>query len=187
MSLEHLKTKVQDSGINIRPPLSIEEVREFEAQAGISLPVDYVEFITTIANGGFSPCRLSPLADWHYRYDIKRPQPEICLTQPCIITPDAVQHGDKWIDVQNVDRYEERWDNHEWDPLVGTICVAELGCGWVYSLIINGPFVGRIFAYGGGAFLPPQFVEERTFTDWIESSVDKIVDGKHLSFLDGKV
>ena len=39
----------------LNSPIALSEVRKLEAQHSIELPEDYVEFVTTFANGGFGP------------------------------------------------------------------------------------------------------------------------------------
>lgn len=44
--------KVQKYGFQWNPPISMEEVRAFEEKHNVTLPVEYVQFITEVADGG---------------------------------------------------------------------------------------------------------------------------------------
>lgn len=44
--------KVQKYGYQWNPPISMEEVRAFEEKHNVTLPVEYVQFITEVADGG---------------------------------------------------------------------------------------------------------------------------------------
>lgn len=52
---EHCRNLGRSVDSTFAPPLSIEVVRKFESQISIELPDDYVEFVTTFANGGLGP------------------------------------------------------------------------------------------------------------------------------------
>jgi hypothetical protein len=59
--------------------------------------------------------------------------------------------------------------------MAGTIAVAEIGCGLFYSLVVNGPFTGRVFSYGDHIANPPRFVAQNTFIEWIAACVDSVL------------
>ncbi|HNO77709.1 MAG TPA: SMI1/KNR4 family protein [Phycisphaerae bacterium] len=183
-NMETLSSKLQAANVRLAPPIALEEVRAFESNADIKLPQDYVTFITTIGNGGVGPyCRLMPLARWSWCHWIDDPQNNHSLTSPCIVTPDATALGENWLSEVGVPQWEERFDAGEWDPMFGTIAVAEIGCGLYYSLIINGPHTGRVFRYGDRVENPPKFVEQMTFAQWLEHEVDTMVEGETHEFL----
>ena len=46
-----LASKIKELGIKVRPTVSLEQIRELEAQAGTKLPEDYVLFITQVGDG----------------------------------------------------------------------------------------------------------------------------------------
>lgn len=167
--IEQLKVRVEQSDIRMRPPTTIAKVRDFESQAGIVLPRDYVDFILRIGNGAFVPNQLVPLERWFECYWIDAPKLDVALSQGCIVTPDAEQHGEQWIDAQNVARWEERFDDNEWDPMFGSIAISPIGCGLYYSMVVDGPYKGRVFTYGDRMENPPRFVTQESFLDWVQS------------------
>jgi SMI1/KNR4 family protein SUKH-1 len=168
------------------PPIDLATVERFESSAGIRVPDDYRDFLLTVANGGQAPCRLVPLDEWSNSYWIDQPQPWM-LAEPCIVTPNAIHHGDKWIDRASVPDWKARWDRGEWSPMFGTIAIAEIGCGLFFSLVATGPFRGRVFSWGDHASNPPRFADHHSFMAWFESCVDAILAGKHVHFLDGRL
>jgi hypothetical protein len=182
-TLAHLAWQAR---LKLRPVVSIEVVRRFETEAAISLPEDYVAYLTTIGDGGLPPCRLTPLHDWNAGYwsasDLARD-----LKTPCLITPELQKHGAEWIETLGVIDALKRWDNDDWDPLRGTLAVAEIGCGLFFHMIVNGPCFGRIFVWGDRAKAPPVFVEQQSFSSWLESHLSDKVAGTPVHFLDGRL
>lgn len=174
------------AGIRLRQPISRARVAAFESQAGITLPEDYVAFITEAGNGGLGPCRLMPLDEWDAAYWIDSPRPQM-LAAPCIITPDALGHEDAWLDRSGVQDWETRFNAGEWDPMTGTLAVAEIGCGLFYSLVVNGPHRGRVFTWGDFLRSPPMFVPEPSFGGWIAARIQASARGEPVHFLDGRL
>jgi hypothetical protein len=172
--------------LQLRPVVSLEVVRRFEDEATLSLPEDYVAYLTTIGDGGLPPCRLTPLHDWNSGYwsasDLTRD-----LKTPCLITPELQTHGDEWIQSLGVVDALERWDNDDWDPMRGSLAVAEIGCGLFFHMVVNGPYIGRIFVWGDRAKAPPVFVEQSSFSNWLETHLTDMIAGKPVHFLDGRL
>ncbi len=109
------------------------------------------------------------------------------VSEPCLVTPDAQDHGEQWLEKMNVDNWERRWDDNEWSPMFGTVAVAEIGCGLFFSIIMNGQHRGRIFSWGDHALVPPHFYEERNFGEWIETHLESMLAGRPVHFLDGRI
>lgn len=178
--------KIMRARLRVRQPTSDAEVLAFETDSGVSIPSDYREFLIHVANGGREPCRLVPLRDWCRSYWIDNPSPQMAA-EACIVTPEAAQHGEDWLDYVNVPDWESRWNKNQWDPMFGTIAVAEIGCGLFYSMIMTGRFRGRIFYWGDHVKNPPVFYPEPTFADWLENCLDATLAGQPVHFLDGRI
>lgn len=178
--------KLHRARLRLRPPAAEAEVAAFEAAAGVGLPADYREFLLSIANGGDEPCRLLPLARWWSSHWNDHPQPAM-VGQPCVITPEAEALGEAWLDHVGVPDWSARWDRNEWDPLFGSIAVAEIGCGLHHSLIVTGPYRGRLFCWGDHAARPPHLWPEANFADWFEACLDDLLAGRAVHFLDGRL
>lgn len=179
-----LAAKVRRSGLNVRRRASEQEVTAFEQECGVTIPSDYRNFLIRVANGGSSPCRLVPLSDWDAGYWCENPQPRM-VAEPCIITPDAHALDKRWLD--HVPDWEARWERDEWNPTLGTMAIAEMGCGLYYSMIMTGPFRGRIFSYGDRLLNPPYVYPEQSFSEWFENALDACLAGKPVHFLNGRV
>jgi hypothetical protein len=104
-----------------------------------------------------------------------------------MVTPQAEEQGQHWLDRLGVLDWEARWDKNEWCPMFGTIAIAEIGCGLFFSLVINGPFRGRVFSWGDYARIPPHFYPYESFAEWFESCLDRILSGQPVHFLDGRI
>ena len=53
--LEEIIVLFKKRHIELNPPATMEAVRKIEAQYRITLPQEYVSFITTVGNGGILP------------------------------------------------------------------------------------------------------------------------------------
>ena len=183
--MKKLLDKIRRARLPVKAPIELDELERFEVQAGLALPSDYRDFLLTCCNGGIEPCRLVPLNRWADCYwtnvDAKR------ANSQCLLTPEAANHGEKWLEHLGIPDWESKWDSGAWDPMYGTIAVAEIGCGLFYSLIVNGDYRGRIFSWGDHALNPPYFVEYEDFATWIESCLDASIAGQPVHFLDGRI
>jgi hypothetical protein len=184
--MKSLSEAFRSAGIKTRPPIPRAEVAAFEAGSRITFPPDYIAFITEVANGGSRPCGLVPLKDWSACYWIDNVTPA-SLAEPCIVSPEALHHGPAWLDHVGVDDWETKFNANQWDPMSGTIAIAEIGCGLFYSLVLNGPVKGRVFSYGDHIANPPRFVVEETFVEWMAACVDASLHGQAIHFLDGRI
>jgi hypothetical protein len=181
-----LREKAVSARIALKRPVSLDAIEAFENESGIRLPDDYVFFITMVGNGGIEPCRLVPIEDWDAGY-WSQAKLERDLIAPCLITPELKALGNTWLGALGVEQADKKWDRDEWDPLRGSMAIAEIGCGLFFHLIVNGPHFGRVFVWGESAFAPPLFQPQRTFSDWIGHHLDAKIAGRPVHFLDGRI
>lgn len=181
-----IKEKAERARLELLPPASEEEVRAFEATAGVELPADFRAFVAQVANGGTSSCRLLPLERWDASYWIDNANLATDLRRACLITPECGDQGSNWLETLGVTDGERKLDDGLWSPMFGTIAVAEIGCGLYFSMIVNGPYRGRVFTWGDAQFVPPEFVPFQNFGDWIEHWLDQVLAGKAVHFLNPK-
>lgn len=182
--MEQIAEKIRQAGLSVNPPIELHEVEAFEREAGVLIPKDYRDFLLTSCNGGIEPCRLVPLQRWDYSYwTVVEPEK---ANYPCLITPEAEKHGEDWLDELGVEDWSPKWDESSWDPMYGTIAIAEIGCGLYFSMIMNGEYRGRIFTWGDHAHNPPYFVDEPDFVTWINYWLDACIAGKPVHFLNGR-
>ena len=185
-TVDRLAEKIRRARLRVKPPIAESEVARFESEAGVLIPADYRDFLIKVANGGAEPCRLVPLSGWCWNYWIDDPKPHM-VAEPCIVTPDAYNQGNKWLEMRGVPDLVSRWDRNEWDPMFGTIAVAEIGCGLFYSMIMTGPLRGRIFSWGDHSLIPPYIYPETSFAEWFENCLDSTLAGEPVHFLDGRL
>jgi hypothetical protein len=182
-ALHRIADKILRTQLRVNPPISGSEVAKFESDFGVSIPEDYREFLINVANGGSEPCRLLPLSEWDASYDIEGPDPCV-VSERCIVTPNC---RDRWLEMSGGPDREIHRDNSGWDPMFGTIAIAEIGCGLFYSMIMTGLYQGRIFAWGPNARHPPHVCPEPSFSGWFENCLDAILAGRPVHFLDGRI
>lgn len=153
----------------LRAPLSVAAVVEFEARHEVELPDEYRMFLLEISDGGAGPgTGLRRLADsCGDRSDVScRPGH---LSRPSPYVPGG--------------RYADDWEELYEDPLgagrvflPGTITVAGHGCSLVTQLIVTGPARGRLMNLDVDG-LGPYVVEDADFLSWYERWLDEVVAG----------
>jgi hypothetical protein len=182
-----LAAKAWQVQLKLNALASRQAVEDFEARAGVRLPDDYRNFLLFVADGGLPPCRLTPLSRWSECYAVDdEPQP-LAAAAPCLLTPELEQHGANWLDALGVPGIQSRWDANQWCPTFGTVAIAEIGCGAFYSMVMTGEHRGRIFSWGDHFESPPHFVSQKTFSDWLEFHLDRMLQGEPVHFLDGRL
>src|SRR6218665_1218555 len=178
-----IQQKALKVSLKMRPPATPDDIEAFERSAGVALPSDYRAFLLTVGNGGMEPCRLCPLEDWAVSYYADIAENPKWMSEPCLVTPDSQAHGELWLEKMDVLDGED----DEWNPLFGSMAIGEIGCGLFFSLVLTGPFRGRVFSWGDHPLDPPRFCPEPDFGSWMESYLDDMLRGRPVHFLDGRI
>lgn len=151
------------------------EVREFEEKNKITLPDDFVKFLTEVGNGGAG-------VDYGV-YTLERIQQEV--DTPWL-------NSDKTIfDYEN---YAEKWaelcteldatDNDETYSRInrllinGILIIGTAGCTYDYAIMCKGKNYGKVVGIDWNMFedSPPQIIAD-SFSEWIENHFTKIING----------
>ena len=121
-----------------RPPVARERLAAIEAEAGVTLPVDYAAYVTGVGDGGAGP--------YHGLVPVDHPSQIERMRGPCPLatraTPGVV------------------------DPWRGVIALADLGCDQAALLVVDGPARGSVWVDLrplGGAVVPVA----ASFTDFL--------------------
>ncbi|NNG01396.1 MAG: SMI1/KNR4 family protein [Desulfobacteraceae bacterium] len=185
-TITEIAQKFEKANIQVRKGASPSGVEAFENKAGVELPEDYRSFIINVGNGGRPPCRLLSLDNWDYSYWIKNPE-ESFAGEPCLLSPKCREHGENWLEHLGIAEAGDLWDQNKWDPMFGTIAIAEIGCGLSFSMVITGEYRSRIFSWGDHAEIPPVFYPELSFSEWMGNLLNKKLNGRPVHFLDGRL
>jgi len=155
--LEKITAIFKERHIKLNPPITLEKVQQIEAQYHITLPQEYVSFITTIGNGGVLPdsSGLAQLS-WHL-YPIEQCSFEYVATPFPYTEAWDWGHGDTY---NSVAPSEGKVAATRYGHFAFTAPVE--GEGYTWHLIMNGPCSGEVWG----------------FTDW------KMCRGKSVDFLD---
>ncbi|MDO4259385.1 MAG: SMI1/KNR4 family protein [Actinomycetaceae bacterium] len=172
-------------------PISLSEVRTFEAEYEVTLPDEYVLFLTEVGNGG----KFIKPGHWAnglgagpgygiYPFALEQQREETedfkDLQQMATV---GVLSDEEWRSTfAPLDEMDYSADPDTWDALwekihYGTLPIAYGGCTDFYGLIINGPSCGVIVdSNGEHTFLdgPPSVVGS-DFLSWYESWLDDIL------------
>lgn len=202
--LERIETKIEqlkklDKGFKLfgslthryklNPTISIEKVRQFETTHNLTLPLEYVNFITQIGNGGVGPFYgLEPFENCLFTdLDYKRQDDLLNPSEP-------FRHNEIWNlqfkptvdETENEEQYEKEllsFDELYFDKtqLNGVIAICNFGCAISLNLVVNGKEFGNIRtddrASDNGIYPSRELGNEDkiTFLNWYELWLDNSI------------
>lgn len=155
----------------LNPVISLGKVRQFEKEFHITLPEEYVFFLTTVGNGGAGPYyglySLEKLACYNYDKDHKYP-----------VFIDNTLTLEKWQNTINAmdDCTDEEFDQIESQILSGALKIGTQGCTYGNLLMCQGSETGKIVYDDEDWFFDnPPFLTGMTFLDWYERFFEEII------------
>lgn len=149
-------------------PVTEEEVLAFERKHSIRLPECFRSFVMVVGNGGISSGNsgagpgygIFPLGYEYTEYKF--------LANKCLLDPDMTT--DQW-------KALHRTYGHS--AFSGVLPVGTEGCTYVYAIVLNGPFKGRVVNLDYNYIVPPIFTPNTTnFLDYYEGWLDGIINGR---------
>lgn len=163
--LEKVIKSLKKHHIELNPPVSVETVSQIEKQYNITLPKEYVLFITTVGNGGLLPDSSGLKQLSQYLHPIER----------CDFEKAAVPFP-----------YTEAWDwahDDTYDSITdpeGKIAATQYGHfaftepddgeGYTWHLIVNGPCSGEVWEFVDWKMCRGKSVD---FLDWVLDCVER--------------
>ncbi|WP_152396601.1 SMI1/KNR4 family protein [Paenibacillus guangzhouensis] len=155
----------------LNEPLSLAEVEQFEREHGITLPEDYVDFMTEIGNGGAGPYYgIHPLgAKQAIELDL--------IGQPSPLKPRNEWSGTGWSEDKLVD---DAMDDEE-EEYPGLLNIGEQGCSYETMLVITGEYRGKVI-YINLDSQKTFFTYEANFLDWYERWLNETIAGYENSW-----
>ena len=170
----------------IGPPLDHATIRQFELKYGISLPSDYVAFLTKVGNG--APSGSAPAAGPFYGInafggDFGPIGGAASLSVEPVIHP--MLSDDEWQQLSrrvygDGDDVSEAEYNSEFEHLyAGLLTIGHQGCQSYHALVVTGPDKGRVVNVDTDGN-KPRFAFENSFLDWYERWLDEIASGALL-------
>ena len=165
----------------LNPPLSMDAIRQFEAQYHVILPLEYVSFLTELGNGGAGPFYgLEPFERAIF-VDLDYPNPTNLLA-PNLPFP----HHQAWNEVfvptcdeeEDEAEFERQYFEFHRHQMDGVLAISNFGCGVSINLVVNGTEYGYIWTddrgNDGGIYPSHELenLEKVTFLDWYELWLD---------------
>lgn len=158
------KEKMEQRGFRWNPPISLDEVRTFEQKHGVTLPKEYVQFITEIADGGRDEAlHLHSLNDFDHMEGLSDPFPfqsqEDCDRIPFKQYSSPIERG-LWEDwslyfpsIKLPEQEDRIWYKKEYSVLRGALPITTKKnnppprrAEYIqYILILNGDFRGKVW------------------------------------------
>lgn len=170
----------------INPTISLDKIKQFETAHKVTLPKDYVEFLTKIGDGGVGPFYgLEPFADVLFAdLDYKRLDSLLNPSQPFKHTePWNLEFQSSVYSHENEEQYErerlkfeERYFDKE--QMNGVLAICNYGCAVSLNLVVNGQEYGNIWTDDRGSdngIYPSTELGNKDkigFLDWYEMWLD---------------
>lgn len=182
----------------LNPPISIETIRKFERNYEITLPAEYIAFMTTIGNGGAGPFYgLEPFENCLFAdLDYKTPDSLLDPGKPFLHTepwnmefmPTVDEETNETEYWREFSVFEEKYFAKE--QMNGVIAICNCGCAINLNLVVNGKESGNIWTDDRGSdkgIFPSSELgntDKITFLNWYElwldSSLNEMKEKKSL-------
>ncbi len=170
---------------HLNPPVSEQEIAEYEAMIDTRLPDCFRAFLlhindpkATTENSIAGP--YYGLYDWASLTNSENSDASIrCLKNPCLIMPKMTD--EQWnaliapLDDNDLD--DEAYDQLTDEILGGLLPIGSQGCTYYHALVLNGEYAGRVVNMDMD-LLKPKFCYEANFLDWYERWLDEIISGE---------
>ena len=165
-----LFSKIKDLGIELRPTVSLKNIKELEAQLGVEFPGDYVLFVTKIGDGWNK--QVIKHSIWQEMKSIFSYEDFGLLCEPFPYTDTWIWEGKETnpLPNENDDEWNKRVDELLRPKYFGNITLMRGNNGEKFHLILNGKCSGEIWIFTDVGIAPcsPRI----TFSDWILAWVD---------------
>ena len=170
----------------LNPTIAIDRIRQFELAHKVTLPQEYVAFLTNIGNGGAGPFYgLERLEDSLFDdLDYKRQDSLLNPTKPFLHTAPWNLKFEPTVDAtENQEEYEEQllvFEEKYFDQEQrnGVIAICNFGCAVSLNLVVNGQEYGNIWTddrgSDGGIYPSCELgnKDRITFLNWYELWLD---------------
>lgn len=155
----------------LNPITSENVVKAFERKYEFEYPDEYRSFILAVGNGGAGPFYgINGIGSSRSEYELE------FYNQTTLFVQDFGRFDQNWQQAMLGDNWEEL---EELDSTIyqrGLMTLAEVGCGAVLYLIMNGPCRGNIFVSDFHS-ISPKFCTPDTFLDYYETWQDACLTG----------
>lgn len=173
----------------LNPTVPLDTIIQFETKHKITLPSEYVTFLTTLGNGGVGPFYgLEPFENAIFGdLDYKRKDSLLNPSKPFL-------HKDAWnmefeptvSEEENQEEYDRQYEEFtdlyfDSEQTNGVIAICNYGCGISLNLVVNGQEYGNIWTddrgNDGGIYPTIQLGEKAkiNFLDWYELWLDRSI------------
>ncbi len=157
-------------GYRMNETLGAEAIASFEAEAGVTLPEEFSEFLQVVGNGGAGP---------YYGIAPLRPRPYAdTLRSACMLSPDMTQQqwNERTAFLEDPKMPQAEKDRRLSELYGGLLEIGMMGWTFEMRLVLTGPYRGRI-VYIDRTHQIPFFTYEANFLEWYERWLDEIIGG----------
>ncbi|RZL33608.1 MAG: SMI1/KNR4 family protein [Pedobacter sp.] len=169
----------------LNPILSEEKIRQFEATYNVTLPAEYVAFLTKLGNGGAGPFYgLEPFENALFDdLDYKRPNSLLNPSEPFTHNQPWNEEFEPTVNEEDEEEeYERQYVEFNKNLINGVLAICNYGCGVSLNLVVNGNEYGNIWTDdrgNDGGIYPSQELgnkERITFLNWYELWLDNSLE-----------
>ena len=148
----------------LSPPAQLWEIEEFEKKAGVSLPMEYVYYLTKVGRGGAGPG--TGLTDFSIPKNIDPSLNQVSEQLSCELT-------------------EEEWNElfeFHGVPEDGTLCLCAMDLTYEAYLILTGPMHGRVVYLDYDGECAPMWPKgSPDFLTWCENFYSELLAGYDIA------
>ncbi|MCI8927970.1 MAG: hypothetical protein HFI96_09730 [Lachnospiraceae bacterium] len=151
----------------ISPPVQLSEIEEFEKQAKIELPIEYVYYLTQVGRGGAAPgTHFNGFTEYRGWDGYNRVAAQFSSVENCMLS------AEDW-----KQRFSGSSGNAK-DYYDGTITLCEMDITYVAHLIVSGPLRGRVVYLDYDRSSAPIWPKKSpNFLDWCENFYSELLAG----------
>ena len=171
----------------IGPPVSTEQILEFESKYSVSLPESYKAFLLNIGNGGHSK-NSSAAGPFYGIYPFGKHIGELvyegaeeALRKESMLSPDMT--ADEWDALREIleddDLSEEDYVKELGRIYGGILPLGSQGCTYLHALVLTGKYKGKVVNLDHDN-QQPRFTFEDHFLGWYERWLDEVINGELL-------
>ena len=151
----------------ISPPVQLSEIEEFEKQAKIELPIEYVYYLTQVGRGGAAPGTYFIDFEEYRCWDgYSRVAAQFSSVENCMLS------AEDW-----KQRFSSSSGNAK-DYYDGTIKLCDMDITYAAHLIVSGPLYGRVVYLDYDRSSAPIWPKKcPNFLDWCENFYSELLAG----------
>lgn len=145
----------------LSPPIKLSEIEKFEKYAGVTLPIEYVYYLTQVGKGGVCPGRI--FNDFN---------PEVGKNYDTLKNP-----SESLSEIMGMEEWEEKYGEGDFPKDGdGIMYICDMDITYLAYLIVSGPLRGHVVYLDYDCDTPPMWPKgSPDFLTWCENFYSEII------------